>query len=172
MRLGLVPSWAKDPAIGPPLINARAETVAVKPSFKMAFQRRRCLVPADGFYEWIKAGRARLPVRFTLANGATFAFAGLWDRWQPSQGPELESFTIITTQANELVRPVHERMPVILSPKHYTLWLDPGVTQTQTLQDLLCPYPAHEMKSCRVSPRVNTPACDTPECIDPIPPNR
>jgi len=154
LHWGLIPSWAKDKKIASSLINARGETVAEKPSFRTALTRRRCLILADGFYEWKKEGKQRLPFLFQTKEERPFAFAGLWERWSggPESGkapdasaPPLESCTIITTTANELCCPVHERMPVILDPADYDLWLDPGVTETQRLLPLLTAYPAEQM---------------------------
>src|SRR5579859_1832017 len=133
-RWGLIPSWAKDPKIAYTLINARSETAAEKPSFRAAFKARRCLIPADGFYEWLKEGKAKKPMRFTLRDEQLFAFAGLWERWMSPQGPAVQTFTILTTGSNELIRPLHERMPVILDPVRYLDWLNPAtVEEAQTL---------------------------------------
>ena len=126
MRWGLVPSWSKDPKAGPPLINARAETVATKPSFRTAFRRRRCLIPADGFYKWQKTdSKTKIPHYIRMAKDRPFAFAGLWECWQGGDGSPLESCTIVTTEANDLMRPLHDRMPVILPEKDFAKWLDP-----------------------------------------------
>lgn len=175
VRWGLVPAWAKDPAIGARMINARAESVAEKPAFRAAFKQRRCLVLADGFYEWQalpgSTGRgAKQPFSFHMADGGVFAFAGLWERWRGTGqggddgGAPLETCTIMTTEANELVRPVHERMPVILPRAAYALWLDPAVQQPEPLQALLAPFPAELMASHPVSRAVNRVANDGPEC--------
>lgn len=166
MRWGLVPFWAKDEAIGSSLINARAETLAAKPAFRNALKSQRCLVPADGFYEWIKQGRIRKPVRFVMKSGGLFAFAGLWDRWQGFGGITLETFAILTTEANPLIRKVHDRMPVIVSSDEYESWL----ADTFDLGDLerfRTPWPAEMMDSYPVSPAINRPDLDTPECIKP-----
>ncbi len=167
---GLIPSWAKDPRIGSRLINARAETAAQKPAFRAAFRRRRCLVLADGFYEWPRrrGGSPRLPWRFTLRTGQPFALAGLWERWQSPDGSEIRSCTILTTAANELVATVHERMPVILPPAAYDLWLTAGEVPPTRLQPLLRPYPAEAMQGYPVSTRVNNPRVDDPACIAPL----
>ena len=164
MRWGLIPSWAKDPAMGARLINARAETVAEKPSFRSAFRQRRCLVIADGFYEWQRQEGKKQPFYFRLQDGQPFGFAGLWERWQAADG-EVISCTIITTEANEVLRPIHERMPVMLNPKDYDLWLDPEV-QAEPLQQLLRPYQAEAMTSYPVSTKVNNPTHNSPECIN------
>ena len=168
LRWGLIPAWAKEAAIGYKMINARSETAADKPAFREALRKRRCLIPADGFYEWKRAGmgskKAKLPYCFTLADDSVFAFAGLWERWRSPQGPPVESCTILTTAPNELVRDVHDRMPVILAPDAYDLWLDPGFSRVEELQPLLKPYPAAAMRRYRVSPRVNQVKYDDAEC--------
>jgi putative SOS response-associated peptidase YedK len=166
LRWGLVPSWADDLSIGYKLINARAETVADKPSFRLALRSRRCLVLADGFFEWAKAGGKKQPYYFRLREGKPFAFAGLWERWTKG-GEPVESCTIVTTGANELVRPVHERMPVILPPESYGAWLDPEVQDRERLLPLLRPYPTEGMVAGPVSTRVNSPRNDDPGCIEP-----
>jgi len=164
LRWGLVPSWSKDPAMGAKLINARAETVAEKPAFRSAFKLRRCLVPADGFYEWRKLpGGGKQPYRITMADGAPFAFAGLWERW--SKGPEpLETFTIITTTANSLVAPIHDRMPVIIDAADHDAWLE--ARDTAIPMALLRPYPAERMTAYPVSTRVNSPRNDDASVIE------
>ena len=177
LRWGLIPSWAKDPAIGHKLINARSETAAEKPSFRAAFRHRRCLIPADGFYEWRRESKTRRPWLFALKDGAPFAFAGLWETWtvpagaaltgslaERSPGDAVETCTILTTAANETVAPVHGRMPVILPPDAWDAWL--------AGEDVpLAPYPAGEMTAWPVSTHVNRPANDDPRCIEPISPN-
>lgn len=166
LRWGLIPSWAKDPAMGARLINARAETVEEKPSFRSAFRHRRCLVIADGFYEWQRQDRKKQPFYFRLQDGRPFAFAGLWEHWEAPGGEAIESCTILTTEANELLRPIHDRMPVILAPKDYDLWLDPTVQKLEPLQQLLCPYQSEAMTSYAVSTQVNNPANNSAECIN------
>jgi putative SOS response-associated peptidase YedK len=163
-RWGLVPSWAKDPKIGNQMINARSETAATKPSFRAAMQRRRCLVPADGFYEWQAQGGQKQPFYIGLAGGGPFAFAGLWEHWR---GPdeEFDSYTILTTTANERLQALHERMPVILCPADYDTWLDPAVA-ADAVQTLMRPYAAEEMAAFPVSREVNNPRNDTPACIE------
>ncbi len=163
---GLIPSWAKDPKIGAKLINARAETLSEKPSFRSAFKRRRCLVIADGFYEWQKQATGKQPMYFSL-DRQPFGFAGLWEHWQSADGSEVESCAIITTEANELMRPIHDRMPVILNPQNYDRWLDPE-SSSDRIQSLLCPYPAVEMSVYPVSAKVNNPRNEDAECITPI----
>ena len=166
-RWGLVPSWAKDPAIGNKMINARAETVAEKPSFRSAFKRRRCLIVADGFYEWQKADDGgKQPYHFKMNDSAPFAFAGLWETWN-GYGEEVRSCSIITTDANDLMREIHHRMPVILPAENYAAWLDPGLDEKEALRDLLKPYPSEAMEAYRVSRRVNRPANNEPGVVEP-----
>lgn len=141
LRWGLIPSWAKDPSMGAKLINARAETVAEKPAFRSAFKHRRCLVLADGFYEWQRQNGKKQPFYFRLSDEQPFGFAGLWERWR-TEDEEITSCTILTTAANELLQPIHDRMPVILAPQDYDLWLNPQIQTPEPLQQLLCPYPA------------------------------
>ncbi len=171
MRWGLVPSWAKEASIGNKMINARSETLAEKPSFKKSLKQRRCLVLADGFYEWQapKEGKGRkTPMRILLKSREPFAFAGLWDLWKDPDGDELLSFTIITTQANDLIKGIHERMPVILAPEEEEIWLNAGSDQTDRLLSLLDPYPAKAMDVYEVSTAVNSPSNDRPECIEAV----
>jgi putative SOS response-associated peptidase YedK len=163
LRWGLIPAWANDAAVGYKMINARAETAADRPAFREAMRQRRCLIPADGFYEWKRAGKEKLPFCFTLADDAVFAFAGLWEQWRSPQGQTVESCAILTTAPNELVREVHDRMPVILAPDAYDLWLDPGFRRVSELQPLLKPY-AGAMRRYRVSSRVNQVTNDDAEC--------
>jgi putative SOS response-associated peptidase YedK len=169
---GLIPAWMKDPKMGVKLINARCETVAEKPAFRSAFQHRRCLVLADGFYEWKRENGQKQPFYFRLSDGQPFAFAGLWERWGPAQGnsdgEEIRSCTILTTAANELVQPIHERMPVILAPQDYDLWLNSQMPTSEALQQLLCPYPAEAMTAYPVSPLVNNSRQNSSECIIPL----
>ncbi|NJN96275.1 MAG: SOS response-associated peptidase [Anaerolineales bacterium] len=165
---GLIPSWAKDPKIGNQMINARAETLAEKPSFKNAYKRRRCLVLADGFYEWKKEGDgAKTPMYIRLASGDPFAFAGLWEIWQTAEDIIL-SCTIITTAPNDLMAQIHNRMPVILPPAAYEQWLDPAERSPDQLQSLLQPYPAELMTAYPISKLVNSPKNDSPALIEPI----
>lgn len=170
---GLIPSWAKDPSIGSRMINARAETLAEKPSFRNAFRRRRCLILADGFYEWQKieeaGGRARKqPVYIHLADGRPFAFAGLWENWNSPDGSNILSCTIITTGPNELMSSIHNRMPVMLPEENYHTWLQPGETNSADLARLLVPFPSERMSAYPVSQVVNNPANDVPACIKPL----
>ncbi len=168
LHWGLIPSWAKDPKMGAKLINARAETVAEKPAFRSAFRQRRCLVLADGFYEWQQQEnkKQKQPYYFRVNDGQPFAFAGLWERWQDGNGKEIESCTLLTTQPNELMNPIHNRMPVILDSKDYDLWLDLEVKKPELLQPLLHPYPTEEMMAYPVSKAVNKPSNDSTECIE------
>lgn len=160
-RWGLIPSWAKDPSIGQRMINARAETLAERPAFKQAFRRRRCLVPADGFYEWQKGGRRKTPFYFRLKSGRPFALAGLWEEWLSPEGQTIRSCTIITTAPNELLAPIHERMPAILLPEAIEVWLDPSATDPALLHPWLKPYPADRMTGHPVPPIVNSPTYDS-----------
>jgi putative SOS response-associated peptidase YedK len=167
-RWGLVPQWAKDQAIGQRMINARAESLAEKPAFRDAAKRRRCLVLANGFYEWQPKTAGKTPYYIALKSSRVFAFAGLWERWKTPEGEWLKSFTIITTEANALIAPIHNRMPVILTPDAYRRWLDPTPQEANLLGDLLTPYPADELLAYPVSKMVNSPANNTPECIRPL----
>ena len=167
LRWGLVPAWAKDSDIGARLINARSESVAEKPSFRDAFKRKRCLIPSSGFYEWMRTEGRKQPYYFRLKADEPFFFAGLWERWEQS-GKTLETCTILTTAANDVLAPVHDRMPVILDPDAYDLWLDPAVQRSDDLTALLRPYPAARMTSHPVSLNVNKPAYDSAELIAPL----
>ena len=168
MRWGLVPSWADSPKAGARMINARAETLAERPSFRAAFRRRRCLLPADGFYEWRREGKSRVPIRFALASGEPFAFAGLWERWEREGEPPLLSCAIVTTSANALIAPIHDRMPVILAPDAERVWLDPDIADADALSGLLTPYPPELMRAREASRAVNSPANEGPECLTPV----
>ncbi len=172
LRWGLIPSWAKEPGIGNRMINARAETIAEKPAFRAAFRHRRCLIPADGFYEWKTERGRKQPYRIALESGAPFAFAGLWERWEGAIGGvrgegAVESCTIVTTEANERLRAIHHRMPVILAPETYDLWLDPKTPGDQA-RALLGPAPSEWFTCFRVSPKINNPAHDDPALIEPL----
>src|SRR3990172_2604464 len=169
MRWGLVPAWSGDVKIGYRMINARSETVAEKQSFKTLLKKSRCLVPASGFYEWKKlAGGGKTPYFIRLKGGGPFAFAGLWTVWHAGREDELRSFMIITTSANELMSPIHDRMPVILGEKDESIWLDPEFKDTERLNSLLQTYPSDMMKSYEVSTIVNSPKIDSPKCIEPV----
>lgn len=175
LHWGLIPSWARDAAIGYKMINARSETAADKPAFRTAFRRRRCLVPADGFFEWEKipanAGSKprKQPWHFQWQPPQPFAMAALWERWQDPQGQSIDSCTLLTTRANAEVAPVHHRMPVILAPENYAAWLDHGNRDPLQLQPLLQPLPDGQLNAYAVSTRVNVAANDDPQCIAPLP---
>lgn len=169
LRWGLIPSWSKDPAIGNRLINARAETVHEKPSFRNAFRRRRCLIPANGFYEWQRRERGKQPYYIRLRDERLFAFAGLWDRWEGPDEGAIETCAILTTAANAVLSPIHDRMPVILPSTAYAGWLDPALRDGESLAPLLVPFPPEEMLAFPVSPRVNVPAVDDEKCMAPLP---
>lgn len=168
-RWGLIPSWAKDPEIGNRTINARAETLLEKPSFRTPFQRQRCLILADGFYEWkhVPGQTKRVPFYFRLKSGKPFAFAGLWDRWKDPNGNLIITSAIITTRPNRVVSAVHHRMPAILLPEHYQIWLSETTPPIEILKSCLEPYPEDQMECYRVSTAVNNPAVDSPRCIEP-----
>jgi putative SOS response-associated peptidase YedK len=169
MRWGLIPSWAKDKAIGPRLINAMAETVATKPAFRDAFRRRRCLVPVDVFYEWQKTCHGKQPYAIGLADSSPMALAGLWERWKdPADGAMLHSFAVITGPPNELVAPVHNRMPVILPPQAWPSWLGDEREGDDDLLALLRPYPAEAMRAYPVAARVGNVRNNDPELLSPV----
>lgn len=167
---GLVPFWAKDPSIASRMINARAETLAEKASFKNAFKRRRCLILGDGFYEWkqIPGEKIKQPIYIHLKKGKPFAFAGLWEEWNSSDGSQILSATIITTEPNDLITPIHNRMPVILPESKYGQWLQPGEADIQAIRTLLRPYDANQMETYPVSRLVNNPKNDNVNCINPL----
>lgn len=169
MKWGLIPYWAKEASIGYKTINARAETAAQKPAFAEALKKRRCLIPADGFYEWQKTAKAKQPYCFTLSDEGVFAFAGLWERWKDAAGNPVETCSILTTTPNRLVEDLHNRMPVILRPEDYELWLDPGEQRVESVAELLKPFDSARMKRYAVSTRVNNVNNDDAECIEPIP---
>jgi putative SOS response-associated peptidase YedK len=167
---GLIPSWAKDRDIGYHTINARAETIADKPAFRSAFKHRRCLIPADGFYEWqaLPGSKVKQPWFIALRDRQPMALAGLWETWRSPGGDEIKSCSIIVTEANELMRPIHERMPVILAPKDWEAWLKMAPRDVHFLQALLEPYPDEGMAAWKVSTTVNNPRHDSEECVDPV----
>jgi putative SOS response-associated peptidase YedK len=172
LRWGLVGPWEKDLSGGARRINARAETLLDKPAFRKPFERRRCLVPADGFYEWVKDGKARIPYLIARRDGATLAFAGVWDRWWPDQADRaryVDTFTIVTTSANQLLRPLHDRMPVILDPANYAAWLDPDADPAELQQALLKPAPDGLLAYVEVDIRVNSVRNDDETLILPAP---
>ncbi len=168
MRWGLVPSWAKDPSIGARMINARSEGIAEKAAFRNAFKKRRCLVLADGFYEWRRDGRTRTPMRIVLKSNEPFAFAGLWESWKSPDGQVLHSCSIATTTPNELLATIHDRMPVILSEEAERIWLDPEQQDARVLTGVLTPFPAGSMDAYQVSSVVNSARNETPQCVHPV----
>jgi putative SOS response-associated peptidase YedK len=168
LKWGLIPFWAKDAGIGNRMINARSETVAEKPAFRAAFRERRCLVPADGFYEWQKLGTRKQPHHIHLPGGGGFGIAGLWESWESGEGDTVESCTLLTTEANETLKPIHHRMPVILDPSDYDVWLDPKLTDRDTLEHLLRAMPEDALVASPVSTLVNSPGNQGPELIAPI----
>ncbi len=167
LKWGLIPHWSKDDSFASKLINARAETLSEKSSFRDAFKKHRCIIPASGFYEWNKkSSGTKQPFYFYLKGKEVFGFAGLWEEWLDKEsGEQIETCTIITTEANKVLEPIHDRMPVILKPKNYEQWLDEKENDTDKLQKLLAPYPSAEMDSYKVSKSVNTPINDSPELI-------
>lgn len=165
---GLLPSWAKDPALANKLINARSETAHEKPSFRSAFKRRRCLIPADGFFEWKREGNEKTPMFIHLKGRPVFALAGLWEVWNSPQGDEVRSCTILTAEANDFMKPIHDRMPVILDPADYEEWLVAGDAPALALHALMRPYDSDQMTAYAVSKLVNRPGNDTPQVIEPI----
>ena len=168
LHWGLIPAWANDRAMAARMINARAETLAAKPAFRSALRARRCLVVADGFYEWRQVGAGKRPYFIGLASGGPFGFAGLWERWAGAGADAVESCTIVTTVANELVAPIHDRMPVILEPAEFALWLDPALRDPEAVRPLLRPRAAAGMVAYPVSELVNSPRNDVPECRAPL----
>jgi putative SOS response-associated peptidase YedK len=168
MRWGLIPSWAKDSSGAARMINARAETASTKPAFRDALKSRRCLIPADGFYEWSRAGKTKQPFCFEINEGELFAFAGLWDRWKDPSGQWVKSCSILTTTPNAVTSVVHDRMPVILDRDSYELWLDPGMRDEGAASDLLTPFDARQMRCFPVSSRINHVTNDDEECVVPV----
>ncbi len=165
MRWGLIPSWAKDASIGSRMINARAETLAEKPSFRSAFKRRRCLVLADSFYEWKKTGSGKTPMRIMLRSGEPFAFAGIWESWTNPDDERVLSCTIVTAEPNSFMESIHDRMPVILSREAEEVWLDQSIEDTAMLGSLLVPYADEELDAYEVPTLVNSPANNSPELV-------
>ncbi len=168
VRWGLIPWWTKDASGAARMINARSETAATLPAFRECLKARRCIVPADGFYEWKPVGKEKQPYCFEVDDGELFAFAGLWERWKDPTGKALETCSILTTTPNALLCGIHDRMPAILNPDSYELWLDPGFTEVAAVSDLLKPYDARRMRSYPVSARVNHVANDDAECCVPV----
>jgi putative SOS response-associated peptidase YedK len=166
MQWGLVPAWAKDPGIGNKMINARAETLPEKPSFKVALSRRRCILPVDGFYEWKTEGNARQPMHIRRKDGELFAFAGLWEEWQQPDGTPLRTCTVITTTPNAVMEPIHNRMPAILLPDDEATWLDAALKKPEDVMGLLHPYPANMMEAYPVDRRVNVPTFEDPALLN------
>jgi putative SOS response-associated peptidase YedK len=167
LKWGLIPAWAKEPSIGNKLANARADTVAEKPAFRSAFKKRRCLVIADGFYEWQAGPGGKTPYYFQMKDQSPFAFAALWERWEKGEEP-VETCTLITTEANAVVGPVHDRMPVILDPDRFAQWLDPNEDRAQALKALLVALPDDWLMAHPVSKLVNNPRNESPKCIEPV----
>jgi putative SOS response-associated peptidase YedK len=165
LKWGLVPSWSKDLSFGSHLINARSETVAEKPTFRHAIKYRRCIVPTSGFYEWDHSGGKKQPYYIQLADQSPMCLAGVWESWKAPDGSELETFAILTTSANKLVEPIHDRMPVILYPDTFNLWLSHNMHDPEQLQLLYQPFPAEEMHAFKVPDLVNNPRFDSPACI-------
>ena len=169
LRWGLIPSWAKDAKIGYKMINARAETIFDKPAFRSAVKQRRCLVLADGFYEWRKTEEGgKIPTYARLRSGKPFGFAGLWESWQSPEGKALKTCAIVTTEPNDLMRPIHDRMPVVVRKELQATWLDSQLTGKEELSQILQPYPSEEMEAFAVSKLVNSPSMDRPECTQPL----
>lgn len=164
MRWGLIPYWSKDDKGAYKMINARAESVAERPAFREAIQRHRCLIPADGFYEWARNASAKQPYHFGMIDGSLFAFAGIWDRWKSAAGELVESCSILTTTPNALLADIHDRMPVILRNEDHDLWLDPGYQRGEGILEMLRPYDASAMKRYPVSTRVNSVNNEDAEC--------
>ncbi len=167
LRWGLIPHWAKEESMGRKLINARAETVVEKPAFREAFRMRRCLIPADGFYEWQAAAGGKQPYFIHLLTRETMALAGLWERWMGPGGETVDSCTIVTTESNRMIQNIHSRMPVILEQKNYAYWLNRKNQDVEKLRQLLVPYPAEMMEMYAVCPRVNNPRNEGPQCAEP-----
>jgi putative SOS response-associated peptidase YedK len=168
MRWGLIPSWAKDASGAARMINARSETASTKPAFRDALKSRRCLIPADGFYEWARTGKTKQPYCFEVGESDLFAFAGIWDRWKNQSGEWVKTCSILTTTPNAVTAAVHDRMPVILDPDGYDLWLDPGMTNMAAASDLLKPYDARLMRCYPISTRINHVANDDEGCSVPV----
>jgi putative SOS response-associated peptidase YedK len=168
MRWGLIPSWAKDASGAAGMINARSETASTKPAFRDALKSRRCIIPADAFYEWVRTGKAKQPYCFEVNDGELFAFAGIWDRWRNPSGNIVESCSILTTTPNAVTAAVHDRMPVILDPDSYDFWLDPWMKDVGAASELLKPYDARLMRCYPVSTRINHVANDDEACSAPV----
>lgn len=167
LRWGLIPSWAKDRSLTGRLINARSESVHEKPAFRQAIRCRRCIIPANGFFEWAGEGKNRRPFYIRTRTGSIMAFAGIWERWRSPEGEVLDSCSILTTTANSLIRTIHDRMPVIIRPEEYGIWLDRAITAPEKLKSLYSPYPSELLEMYSVSSLVNNPRNDSFECIAP-----
>jgi putative SOS response-associated peptidase YedK len=172
MRWGLIPSWAKDASVAAKMINARSETASTKPAFRDALKSRRCLIPADGFYEWMRTGKTKQPYCFEINEGQLFPFAGIWDRWKDPSDGWIKTCSILTTTPNAVTATIHDRMPVILDPDSYDLWLDPDMTKVEAVSDLLRPFDARMMRCYPVSTRINHVANDDEGCSAPVEPIR
>lgn len=168
LHWGLIPSWAQDDHPHYSMINARAETVASKPAYRSAFKHRRCLIPVSGFYEWHPQADYKQPYAISLKDDGVFSLAGLWEHWESQDGKVIESCSIVVTEANTVLKPIHDRMPVIIAPDNYATWLDPAIQDKESLTPLLHPYSAALMKSYPVSRRMNNPGYDNPDCLAPI----
>jgi len=168
VRWGLIPSWAKDSSVAVKMINARSETAGTKPAFRDALKSRRCLIPADAFYEWARTGNGKQPYCFEVNDGELFAFAGLWDRWKNASGNWVKTCSILTTTPNAVTSAIHDRMPVILEPDSYDLWLDPWMKDAAAASELLKPYDARKMRCYPISPRINHVANDDEACSAPV----
>jgi putative SOS response-associated peptidase YedK len=168
LKWGLIPSWAKDPSIGSRMINARSETVDIKPAFRTALKHRRCIIPGNGFYEWREVAGKKHPLYVKLKGNNLMIFAGLWDHWKTPEGEVIESCTILTTTTNDLIKHIHDRMPVILEPKDIDLWLDHQVADPEQLKPLFKPYPSDLMEMYPVGDQVNSPRNDTSDLIKPL----
>ncbi len=168
MQWGLIPRWAKDPKISNKLINARVETIDQKPSFKDSFIKRRCIIVADGFYEWIKKGDKKIPVYIHLESKDTFGMAGIYDIWESPDGQKISSCTIITTEANDFMKKIHHRMPIILKPEYYNYWLNPNNRDIKELKNILGQFISEQLNAYEVSTKVNSPFNNNSECIKPF----
>jgi putative SOS response-associated peptidase YedK len=168
MRWGLIPSWAKDASVAARMINARSETAGMKPAFRDPLTNRRCLIPADGFYEWSRTGKVKQPYCFEVNDGELFAFAGIWDRWKDPSGSWVKTCSILTTTPNAVTSAIHDRMPVILDPACYDPWLDPGLRDLSVVSDMLKPYDSQVMRCYPISTRINHVANDDEECSAPV----
>jgi putative SOS response-associated peptidase YedK len=168
LKWGLIPSWSKDPHIGYKMINARSETADTKPSFKSALKHRRCIIPASGFYEWREESGKKHPIYIKLKDNNLMLFAGIWDHWKAPEGNVIESCTMLTTETNDLIKPLHDRMPVILDTQNIDMWLDPQVSDPEQLKPLFRSFPSELMEMYQVSDLVNSPKNDNPSCIAPL----